>query len=131
MRTRLSFILSAGAALVLGGCGLLDSLAAGCDASYNFGLAVYVRDSVTGAGIASGAQLVVNGVGYVDSVSVPEARPDLDSLAIPSAGERPGLYIVTVRKDSYHEWTSKPVHVTEDGCHVRLTRVTARLQRAS
>ncbi len=131
MRTRLSIVLPAGAAFVLTGCGLLDSFAAGCDASYNFGLAVYVRDSVTGAGIASGAQLVVNGVGYVDSVSVPEARADLDSLAIPSAGERAGLYIVTVRKDGYHEWTSEPVRVTEDGCHVRLTRITARLQRAS
>ena len=129
MRTRLSIIHFAGAALVLSGCAMLDSFAAGCDASYNFGLAVYVQDSVTGAGIASGAQLVVNGVGYVDSVSVPGARPDLDSLPIPSAGERAGLYIVAVNKDGYHEWTSQPIHVTEDGCHVRLTRVTARLQR--
>ena len=131
MRTRLSLSLSAGATLLLSGCGLLDSLAAGCDAYYAYGLAVYVQDSATGAGIASGAQLVVNGMGYVDSVSVAAARPDLDSLPIHSAGERAGLYLVTVQKDGYREWTSEPVRVTEDGCHPRLTRVTARLQRPS
>ncbi|MBA3970142.1 MAG: hypothetical protein H0X52_08575, partial [Gemmatimonadetes bacterium] len=68
--------------------------------------------SITGELIASGARLIVRDGEYVDTVQVPANRPDVDSLAIPAAGERPGVYTLTVQKPGYQEWRKSGVRVT-------------------
>ena len=100
----------------------------GCTAEYRFGLGIQVRDSITGQFIASGARLIVRDGAFGDTVQVPANRPDVDPLPIPAAGERPGVYTLTVQKPGYREWRKSGVRVTADRCHVQLVRVTARLQ---
>jgi hypothetical protein len=99
-----------------------------CTTEYRFGLGVQLQDSITGQFIASGARLILRDGEYVDTVQAPANRPDVDSLAIPAAGERPGVYTLTVQKPGYREWTRFRVRVTADRCHVQPVRVTARLQ---
>ena len=101
-----------------------------CTADFRYGLAVGVRDSATDAAIASGATLItVDQKGSTDSVSFPLNRADLDPLSLPGAGEHAGTFLVTVRKTGYRDWVRSGVRVTSDECHVRLTSLTALLQR--
>lgn len=101
-----------------------------CTTEFRYGLSVFVKDSITGAPAASGATLVtVDQNGHVDSISFSPGRPDLDSMALPGAGEHPGTFVVTVRKPGYRDWVRSGVRVTADRCHVRQTTITALLQR--
>jgi hypothetical protein len=125
------------AALVLSvltyGCGLVDDGLRVCTAEFRFGLAVFVKDSSTGAWAASGARLLT----YIQDTPVdtantfpsafPAGQPALDSMPLLGAGERAGVYRVIVRKPGYAEWIGAAI-VTEDECHVRRTNLTARLQ---
>lgn len=99
-----------------------------CTAEYRYGLGIQVQDSVTGQFIASGARLIVRDGAFVETMQAPANRPDVDSLPIPAAGERPGVYTLTVQKPGYREWRTSGVKVTADRCHVQPVRVLARLQ---
>ena len=122
--------------LALCGCGLTDSGPYVCTADFRFGLAVYVKDSITGAWAASGARLLtdIGGTPVDTALSYPTAfpagQPALDSQPLLGAGERAGVYRVTVRKSGYTDWVRTGLRVTEDECHVRRTTLTARLQAA-
>ena len=119
------------AAFVLAGCGpILDDHL--CTADYRYGLTVAVVDSVTGVPPAS-AVLIARSGAFVDSVGPATPHPVVQNgppvLLLFSAGERAGTYDLTVRAPGYRDWTRNGVNVTEDECHVRLTKVTARLQQ--
>jgi hypothetical protein len=94
-------------------------------------VAVYVKDSLTRAGVASGASLVVREGSYKDSVSFPNSTPGLDNSALIAAGERSGTYQVTVLKPGYAAWLQSNVRVTSNECHVNTVNLTALLQPAS
>lgn len=121
-------------AIFLTGCALLDDGPQVCTADFRFGLAVYVKDSSTGAWAASGARLLTDLAGTpVDTAqsfptAFPAGQPSLDSMPLLGAGERAGVYRVTVRKAGYADWLRAGVRVTEDECHVRPTTLTAQLQ---
>jgi len=101
-----------------------------CTTDFRYGLAVFVKDSATGAAAASGATLVtVDQHGSVDSMSFPPNRAELDPTSLFGAGEHAGAFVVTVRKPGFKDWVRSGVQVTADACHVRLTTVTALLQR--
>jgi hypothetical protein len=100
-----------------------------CTLEFRPGVAVYVKDSVTGAGVASGASLVVREGSYKDSVAAPNSRPDLDNYALLAAGERSGTYQVTVLKPGYAAWLQSNVRVTSNRCHVNTVNLTALLQQ--
>src|SRR5918993_476422 len=118
---------------VCSACGLFDNLGVACTTDFRFGLAVHVKDSSTGAWAASGARLLT----YLQSTPVdtgtsfgtayPPGRPDLDSMPLVGAGERPGTYRVIVRKPGYIDWVRTGVRVTSDECHVRQVELTALL----
>lgn len=94
-----------------------------CTASFAYGISVQVQDSVSGAAAASGARLVLRDGAYVETVD-----QSLGGVSLSGAGERPGLYSVTVEKTGYHDWTRTNVRVTADECHVQGVSLTARLQ---
>jgi hypothetical protein len=94
-------------------------------------LAVYVKNSSTSAGIASGASLVVRDGNYKDSVAAPNNRPDLDNSPLYAGAERAGTYQVTVTKTGFAEWTQSDVRVTANKCHVNTVTLTALLQPES
>lgn len=124
--------LSLAALLLTSACGILEPH--DCTTEFRFGLAVAVRDSVTGVPIASGARLETrkNGVVIDSGTAYPNAfppnQPVFDAQELLGAGERAGRYLVTVRKAGYRDWVRSDVVVGEDECHVRPVRLTARLQ---
>jgi hypothetical protein len=89
---------------------------------------VQVKDSLTNVGTASGASLVVRDAAFTDSVAVPNARPDLNDWVLAAAGERAGVYQVTVSKPGYAKWVQSNVRVTKNQCHVNTVNLTALLQ---
>jgi hypothetical protein len=102
-----------------------------CTLEFRPAVVVYVKDSLTKAGIASGASLVVCEGSYQDSVAAPASRPDLDNSALAAAGERSGTYQVTVLKPGYAAWLQSNVRVISNECHVNTVNLTALLQPAS
>jgi hypothetical protein len=97
-----------------------------CTMIFVYGLSVEVLDALSGAGIASGAVAVARDGNYLETL---EHGP-VDSVALHGAGERAGTYTITVTRPGYAAWSSPPVTVTADECHVRLVAVTARLTPA-
>ena len=108
--------------------GSQDPVSVGCTAEFRQGVAVQVKDSITGAGAASGASLVVREGFFKDSVAFPNARPDLNDFALAAAGERAGTYQITVSKPGYATWSQSNVRVTKNQCHVNTVKLTALLQ---
>lgn len=92
-------------------------------------VSVRVRDAATGAFIASGSTLVVTDGAFTDSTAFPADTPHLNalSLATPESQERPGNYLVTVRRPGYQTWERANVLVTQGACHVRTVNLTANL----
>jgi hypothetical protein len=95
---------------------------------FRYGLSVYVKDSLTGAAVASGASLVVRDGVFKDSVSHPSGRPELNALPLLTAGERAGTYQISVSKPGYLPWSRSNVRITANECHVNPASVTALLQ---
>ena len=117
--------------ILIGAVACSGSTSPVCTQEFRPGIAVYVNDSSTNAGIASGASLVVREGTYKDSIAAPNARPDLDNSPLFAAGERAGTYQVTVTKTGYAGWVKSNVRVTANECHVNTVTLTALLQPAS
>lgn len=91
---------------------------------------VEVQDSVTLAWVASGATLVLQDGAFVDSVSVPASRTDLNAVPLFTSRVygRPGTYVVTVRRSGYANWVKASVIVRRvAACEVPGVRLVARL----
>ncbi len=113
---------------------LLGGLVAGCESSVTCvsipvpAVRVVVNDSASGAPAASGARLVVRDGTYADSTAFPAGHPEVDSMPLYGAENRPGIYEVTVRKAGYRDWLRSGVKVTQGQCYVNTARLTALLQ---
>ena len=114
--------------ILIGTLACSASLSPVCTQEARPAVAVYVKDSVTNAGTASGASLVASDGSYKDSVAAPAGSPDLDNLPLNAAFERAGTYQVTVTKNGYATWVKSTVRVTKDLCHVNTVTLTALLQ---
>jgi hypothetical protein len=112
---------------LLTGCRDSTNASPVCTMIFVYGLSVEVRDAVTGAGIAAGAVVVARDGTYSETL---ESGP-VDSVAVHGAGERAGTYTITVTRPGYAGWSSPPVTVTADQCHVLPVLVTARLTPAT
>jgi len=92
---------------------------------------VEVRDSVTGAAAAAGADaraidgdfMVVLAAHDVDSAGAP--------LSLAMLAERAGTYTVRVTKPGYSAWERRNVQVDDRGCHAEQVQLTAKLQPAT
>lgn len=104
-----------------------------CTSDFRYGIRVTVVDSATGAPPPEATLLASSGA-FRDSVGPREplqlVRNGPPVLILSTAGERPGVYSVTVRSPGYREWTRSRITVTADECHVRPVGLTARLQPA-
>ena len=71
---------------------------------------VEVQDSVTLAWVASGATLVLQDGAFVDSVSVPASRTDLNAVPLFTSRVygRPGTYVVTETQPAWMASKSVP-----------------------
>lgn len=104
-----------------------------CTAEARAAVNLRIQDSASGAGIAAGTTVVLRDGAFVDSLSIPADRTDLNDqpLSTMNTYERAGRYDITVRRNGYATWTRSGVVVTAGECHVNAVTVVARLQPAS
>ena len=101
-----------------------------CTLNFKFGINITVVDSATGSPPSEATLLARSGT-FTDSVG---PRAPFQSVAngplvliLSTAGERAGLYSVTVRSPGYRDWTRTGIRVTADECHVKPVSLTALL----
>ena len=87
---------------------------------------VEMRDARTGAALNGPATLTVRDGAFVETVEIPA---EFSSMGI--AHERAGVYVVTVRKAGYRDWTRADVSVKRDQCHVQTATLRAELEPAT
>jgi hypothetical protein len=115
-------VFAAGLILFAAGCG--DTTGPGiCTAQYVYGLNVEVRDALSHEPAADGATITASDGAYVDTLRV---MPD--GLLALGAGERAGVYTLTIRKPGYQVWESIGIRVDRDRCHVHPVVVQAGIQ---
>ena len=93
-----------------------------CTEQFVYGLNVTVLDQSTGAAIAADATMTLQQGTYEEVVT-----DSWDGTTLSGAGERPGIYAVTVEHPGYQTWTLAGVVVTADECHVIPVSLTAAL----
>ncbi len=87
---------------------------------------VEMRHAQTGAALAGPATLTVRDGAFVETVEIPA---EFSSMGI--AHERAGVYVVTVRKAGYRDWTRADVSVKRGECHVETANLRADLVPAT
>ena len=123
--------------IVIGIAGLLQACTSPfdnvmCTNQFVYGLNVTVLDSLTLSPPAK-ATLVARSGAFTDSVG-PMPPSQLTNggplmLILSTAGERAGVYDVTLKSPGYSDWTKTGITVTKDVCHVIPVAVTAKLQQ--
>ena len=95
-----------------------------CTDQFVYGLNVIVLDAVTGNPIFQNIEVKAVDATYQEILElVPSSE-----YAFVGAGERAGTYIVTVTKAGYQTYTSAPIILTRDECHVIPQSLTVNLQ---
>jgi hypothetical protein len=117
--------------LLLGGCDIVDGgREVMCTGEMRPGILVAVRDSLTDAPLAPGAELIVRDGTYADTTAFPPNEPAAETQRLAAAYERAGTYTVTVRKAGFVDWVRTGVVVTADECHVQTVSLIARLKHS-
>ena len=103
-----------------------NPFAGGCDTYAAPGLQVSLVDAVTGAPLpgTAGARAIAREGTFADTV--PITTPQVHFVY-----ERAGTYDVLVEYPGFETWSRSTVVVEEDRCHVKLTKLTARLVRST
>jgi hypothetical protein len=95
-----------------------------CTDQFVYGLTVNVLDSNNGNPLIEGVEVkAIDG----DYQEILMSMPDIGNLFI-GAGERAGNYTIIVTKDRYQTYTSNPIVLTRDVCHVIPQSLTINLQ---
>ena len=84
-----------------------------CTEQYVFGLNITLKDATTSTIITSDVEVVAKDGDYEETLMTIEGIGSFFG-----AGERPGTYIVTVTSANYETFTSDPITLTSDVCHV-------------
>ena len=95
-----------------------------CTDQLVYGLIVIVLDAVTGNPIFQDIEVKAVDGPYQEIL---ELVPGLE-YAFVGAGERAGNYVVTITKAGYQTYTSEPIVLTRDECHVIPQSLTVNLQ---
>jgi len=95
-----------------------------CTDQFVYGLNVIVLDASTGNPIFQDIEVKAVDGTYLEILElVPSSE-----YAFVGAGERAGTYVVTITKAGYQTYTSAPIVVTRDECHVIPQSLTVNLQ---
>lgn len=86
-----------------------------CTQEAKAGLNITVKDAVTNEILSSGVTVTAQDGTYSETLEVFIGD---DSTVFIGAWERQGTYIVTVSKEGYQTFTSSPIQVFADECHV-------------
>lgn len=93
-----------------------------CTEQFVYGVNVTVLDQSTAGAIAADATMTLREDAYEEVVT-----DSWDEATLSGAGERPGIYAVTVDHPAYQTWNVAGVVVTADECHVIPVSLTAEL----
>jgi hypothetical protein len=106
------------------GCDKNDQNQIVCTQQFVYGLNIIVLDATTGNPIFQDIEVKAVDGTYQEIL---ELVPGLE-YAFAGAGERIGSYTITVTKAGYQTYTSAPIMVTRDLCHVIPQSLTINLQ---
>ena len=95
-----------------------------CTDQFVYGLNVIVLDASTGNPIFQDIEVKAVDGTYQEILQL---VPGLE-YAFVGAGERAGNYVVTITKAGYQTYTSAPIVLTRDECHVIPQSLTVNLQ---
>lgn len=95
-----------------------------CTTEFVSGLHVDVLDAVTHEPLTEGVQVKAVDGTYQEILYL---NVGLETT-FKGAGERIGLYTITVTKEGYETYTSSPIGVTANVCHVNPQQLTVNLQ---
>ena len=94
------------------------------------GIEVTVVDAETGAPAAEGVDGRVFDENFSESLGPGGYSSTGELLVLAGVHERPGDYVIRLRKPGYRDWVMSHVRVGKDDCHVITRTVVARLERA-
>jgi hypothetical protein len=122
----------AAAAVLLSGCGhtpfVNDTV---CPGMITVTAMVTVRDSASGAPLATGATATLREGGYSETLVVTGwdgSPPSLETASmLSSQSSRPGTYTVTVQRPGYATWTKSGVAVKRTDCGIATAQLIAKL----
>lgn len=86
-----------------------------CTQEAKAGLNITVKDALTNEILSNGVAVTAQDGTYTETL---EAFTGDATTVFIGAWERQGTYIVTVSKQGYQTFTSSPIQVTSDECHV-------------
>lgn len=96
-----------------------------CTQEAKAGLNITVKDAVTDEFLSSGVTVIAQDGSYTETL---EDFPNDETSLFIGAWERVGTYVVTVSKEGYQTFTTEPIVVTADVCHVIPQIITVQLQ---
>jgi hypothetical protein len=96
-----------------------------CTQEAKAGLNITVKDAVTDELLSMGVTVIAQDGSYSETL---EQFPNEEVPVFIGTWERVGTYVVTVSKEGYQTFTSEPIVVTADVCHVIPQQVTVELQ---
>lgn len=95
-----------------------------CTTQFVYGLNVRVLDADSGNPIFQDIEVKAVDGAYVE---IMELIPSSE-YSFAGAGERAGTYTLTITKEGYQTYTSEPIVLTRDYCHVIPQAITVDLQ---
>lgn len=95
-----------------------------CTDQYVYGLTIIVLDATTGNPIFQDVEVKAVDGAYQEILQL---VPGLEYTFV-GAGERTGTYTITVTKEGFQTYTSVPITLTSDACHVIPQSLTVHLQ---
>lgn len=95
-----------------------------CTQEFVYGLNVTVNDASTGLPLAEGVVVKAVDGTYQENLYNLVGQDG----TFYGAGERIGVYTITVTKEGYHTYTSSPIGVPANVCHVITQSLTVNLQ---
>ena len=104
-----------------------------CTAEMVWAISVEMRPGFAEPPARKEAFGVVRDGSYLDSLRVfywTEAGDSVDKVFLHAAGQRDGIYDVTVRRSGFQTWDTTGVRVRDDGCHPITAELRVTLRRA-
>lgn len=110
-------------ALAFAGCS--DPTEVACTAEFVSGIVVEIVDETNGLYIAEDARGAVKDGAYVDSLGAYEFTSTGVMRSRQAAGEKTGMFQVSVSHAGYEDWILENVRVEKNECHVIQRRLRA------
>ena len=110
-------------ALFITACGVVEPELIACTTDFRYGVTATVTDAADGTQVTEVLSAVLVEGSYREEMEV-------QGNLLVGAGERAGLYQLTVMADGFVTWDQSDIEVTADECHVDPVNLSVPLQRS-